>query len=128
MKQLLKNIFPGFYGLLNYFTIRLLQDTNSHSHFWMRPWAVTAGEVVMSFIVGYVVLGGVHRICSYTDHKAGGTVQANFITELWYVIALSVLVNNVVLLPVAAFTDDGLSLSDQYRAVTVCTYLLWHCA
>nr|WP_067054725.1 histidine kinase [Mucilaginibacter sp. L294] len=112
MKQLLKNIFPGFYGLLNYFTIRLLQDTDSHSHFWMRPWAVTTGEVVMSFIVGYLVLGGVHRICRYTDNKAGGTVQASFITELWYVIALSVLVNNIVLLPVAAFTDDGLSLSD----------------
>jgi two-component system LytT family sensor kinase len=119
MKQLLKNIFPGVYGLLNYFTIRLLQDTDSHSHFWMRPWVTTAGEVVMSFIVGYIVLRGVHRICRYTDNKQGGAVQANFTAELLYVILLSVLINNVILLPVAAFTDDGLSLSDFAEINTV---------
>jgi two-component system LytT family sensor kinase len=112
MKQLLKKIFPGFYGLLNYFTIRLLQDTDSHSHFWTRPWYTTTGEIVLSFIVGYVVLIGVRRICRYTDSRQGSTVQANFTAELWYIIALSVLINNGILLPLAAFTDDGLSLSD----------------
>lgn len=119
MKQLLKNIFPGFYGLLNYFTIRLLQDTDSHSHFWMRPWVTTAGEVALSFVVGYIVLAGVHRICRYTDNKQGGIIQGNFTAELVYVIALSVLVNNCLLLPLAAFTDDGLSLSDFAEINTV---------
>jgi two-component system LytT family sensor kinase len=112
MKQLLKNIFPGLYGLLNYFTIRLLQDTNSHSHFWMRPWVITAGEIVVSFIVGYIVIAGVNRICSYTDSKQGKTAQVGLTAEVWYVIALSVAVNNLLLVPVAAFTDDGLSISD----------------
>jgi two-component system LytT family sensor kinase len=109
MKQFLKNIFPAFYGLLNYFTIRLLQDTDSHSHFWGRPWQTTATEMAISVVVGYTVLFGVRRICRYNDNK---TVKSSLTTELLAVMALSMAVNNLVLVPTAAFTDDGLSISD----------------
>ncbi|RWY53939.1 sensor histidine kinase [Mucilaginibacter gilvus] len=109
MKQFLKNIFPAVYGLLNYFTIRLLQDTDSHSHFWRRPWQTTAIEMVMSMAIGYVVLLGVTKICRYSDSRQP---NASLSTELVYVIILSLLVNNLLLVPIAAFTDDGLSLSD----------------
>jgi two-component system LytT family sensor kinase len=112
MKQLLKNIFPGLYGLLNYFTIRLLQDTNSHFHFWMRPWVTTVGEIVASFILGYLAVAGVHRICKHTDSKQGKTTRVSLTTEVWYVIALSVVLNNLLLVPLVAVTDDGLSISD----------------
>lgn len=109
MKQFLKNIFPAFYGLLNYFTIRLLQDTDSHSHFWRRPWQTTAGEIAVSVLVGYVVLFGVKRICRYNDKES---VKRSLTRELLTIMALSFVVNNLVLMPMAAFTDDGLSISD----------------
>jgi two-component system LytT family sensor kinase len=109
MNQFLKSIVPAFYGLLNYFTIRLLQDTDSHSHFWRRPWQTTAGEIAVSILVGYVVLFGVKRICRYNDDKA---VKSSLTRELLTIITLSFVVNNLVLVPTAAFTDDGLSISD----------------
>jgi two-component system LytT family sensor kinase len=109
MKQFLKKIFPAFYGLLNYFTIRLLQDTANHSHFWRRVWYTNAIELGVSIFVGYVMLTGVKLICRYNDSKA---IKVPFGIELLMVVGLSVAVNNLLLTPTVALTDDGLSPGD----------------
>jgi two-component system LytT family sensor kinase len=116
MKRALTAIFPAFYGMLNYFTIRVLQDTDSHSHFWGRPWHTTVTEMVMSVGVGYLVLNGIKMICLYTDNRQP---NVSLSTELVYVVILSMLVNNLILVPIAAFTDDGLSLSDFAEINTI---------
>lgn len=55
------------------------------------------------------MVAGVKRICRYNDSKA---VKPPFSSELLIVVVLSVAANNLVLVPMAAFTDDGLSVSD----------------
>lgn len=64
---------------------------------------------MVSILVGYVVLFGVKRICRYNDKKS---VKSSLTWELLTIMALSFVVNNLVLMPMAAFTDDGLSISD----------------
>ena len=109
MNKFFKAIFPAIYGLLNYFTIRLLQDTDSHSHFWMRPWHTTAIELTASVMVGYSLLAGINRIGIYADNRKP---KLPLTGELLIAMALSIAINNLFLVPMAAFTDDGLSVSD----------------
>ncbi|NIJ54449.1 sensor histidine kinase [Dyadobacter arcticus] len=121
MKRLFKIVFPGIYGLINYFTIRLLQDIGSSFHFWQRPVLTTSLELGISIITGYVVVFGVSRICDYTDrHRVAGEADsASLGKELLMVVAMSVIVANGILLPFTALTDDGLSMNDMATINTI---------
>jgi two-component system LytT family sensor kinase len=121
MKRFLKNIFPGFYGLLNYFTIRLLQDTESGYAFWRRPALTTALEVVASIMIGYIIILSVNRLCRYTDSKqTPGRLNPKSLTvELLLVVGISLLVSNLILVPFTALTDDGMSVNDFFTVNTL---------
>jgi hypothetical protein len=54
MKFFRKYLFPAVYGLLVYFTIRLLHDTDVNEHFWERQFYINFVEIVCSIIVGYL--------------------------------------------------------------------------
>jgi two-component system, LytTR family, sensor kinase len=54
MKFFRKYIFPAVYGLLVYFTIRLLHDTDTNEHFWERDFYINAVEISFTIIVGYI--------------------------------------------------------------------------
>jgi len=121
MKQFLKNIFPAVYGLINYFTIRLLQDTGSGYLFWQRPLWLNVLEIGSSVAVGYLILIAVNKICRYNDtHKTPGsnaTTSLGF--ELLSIAVLALCVANGILVPMAALTDDGLSANDFVTLNTV---------
>jgi hypothetical protein len=53
MKKFWKYIFPPLYGLLVYFTIRLLLDSVSGMKFWHRGLLLNAIEITTSAIMGY---------------------------------------------------------------------------
>jgi two-component system LytT family sensor kinase len=121
MKRFLKDIFPGFYGLLNYFTIRLLQDTESGYAFWRRPALTTTMEIVASILIGYIIILSVNRLCRYTDSKqTPGKLNPKSLTiELLLVAGISFLVSNLILVPFTALTDDGMSVNDFFTVNTL---------
>ena len=51
-----KYIFPPLYGLLIYFTIRLLHDTDIEMQFWKRDWRLNTIEISCSAVVGYIAI------------------------------------------------------------------------
>jgi hypothetical protein len=78
-------------------------------------------EVAASMVVGYVMITGVKRICRYTDRRQvpGKLSPASLTQELLYIIAFAVVVENGLLLPFTALSDDGLSWNDLATINTV---------
>lgn len=113
MKFFWKYIFPLVFGLLAYFTIRLLTDSISGMKFWYRPFAINAIEIITSILTGYVLIWLVNRVLNYFDqqNRQSFTFQV-FKKELFYVIVVSLLVQNAFLTTMAASTDDGLQWYD----------------
>lgn len=56
MKIFWKYIFPGLYGLLVYYTIRLLADSSSGLRFWHRSLGLNTVEAACSAIMGYAFM------------------------------------------------------------------------
>ena len=54
MKFFKKYIFPALYGLLVYFTVRLLHDIDVNARFWKRDWGLNIFEMSCSVLVGYL--------------------------------------------------------------------------
>ncbi|MCW3466252.1 sensor histidine kinase [Chitinophaga nivalis] len=113
LKFLWKYIFPACYGLLVYFTIRLLADANSGMRFWERWWVINAIEISCSIVMGYFFVWMFHRLYDYFDRKWHMVFSYRHITrELWYVFIVNLVVQNLFLTPMAALTDDGLQWYD----------------
>jgi len=64
-----KYIFPALYGLLVYFTVRLLHDTDVHERFWERQFYINAVEMACSVIVGYSAIYLFRRLFKYYDKR-----------------------------------------------------------
>ncbi|MEC5143135.1 histidine kinase [Chitinophaga sp. 212800010-3] len=113
MKLFWKYIFPPLYGLLVYFTVRLLADTGSGIKFWHRPIALNSIEIGTSMVMGYVFIGGFNRLFRYFDRqRVPGFSYRIILNELFYIFLFNLVVQNAVLTPMAALTDDGLSWED----------------
>src|ERR1700759_3088980 len=64
-----KYIFPAIYGLLVYFTIRLLHDTDVHEHFWERHFYINAVELTCTIVVGYMAIWLFEWLFKYYDRR-----------------------------------------------------------
>lgn len=110
-------LFPACFGLLIYATVRLLNDTISGFRFWHRPWGLNLFELAVSLLMGYGVLAACHRVLRHFDQQhAAGKHAPRLVREVLAVAGLTLLLVNVTFMPMAAFTDDGLSWGD---AVTI---------
>jgi hypothetical protein len=108
MKKFWKYYFPAIYGLLIYFTIRLLLDTVTGMKFWERPWQTNCFEIFISVLMGYVFIWGQHRLYKYFDEKWQKELSyKRVLKEFGYVCLASFIFQNLFILPVAIFTDDG---------------------
>lgn len=113
MKIFWKYFFPPLYGLLVYFTIRLLTDSVSGMKFWYRPLLLNTIEITVSILMGYLLIGVFNRLFRYFDKKIeSGFSYKIILKELLYVFIINQVVQNMVLTPMAAFTDDGLQSFD----------------
>lgn len=128
MKFFWKYIFPGLYGLLNYFTIRLLLDSVTGMRFWHRSWKLNLLEMGTSIVIGYVLLGCYRGLFRYFDRGRGGRVRDRGQVfrdrrQVWRELLAVALVNqvlvNLLLTPLAAFTDDGLQWFDLVDINTI---------
>ncbi|OQP68515.1 sensor histidine kinase [Niastella populi] len=113
MKRFWKYVFPGLFGLVIYTTVRVINDTVSHFRFWERAWEFTAIEVVFVIGTGYITMYAFDRLFRHFDKKLQH--QINFKTvlqELIWVVIITEVINNAIVTPMAALTDDGLSWGD----------------
>lgn len=100
MKFFKKYIFPALYGLLVYFTIRLLHDTDVGQHFWERWWFINAVEMTCSIFVGYVAIWLFEWLFRYYDKR--WPIQLNyrgFARELLILVGLNLILVNLVFVP-----------------------------
>ncbi|NVM65464.1 sensor histidine kinase YesM [Mucilaginibacter sp. SG538B] len=100
MKFFRKYIFPALYGLLVYFTIRLLHDTDIGQHFWERDFYVNGIEMACSILVGYLAIYIFERLFTYYDRHQ--TVQLSYravVRELAILVGANLILVNVVFVP-----------------------------
>lgn len=113
MKRFWKYVFPALFGLLVYITVRVINDTVSHFRFWKRVWQSTAIETIVCIATGYITLYAFEKLFQKFDKKL--QQQVNYKTvlqELVWVVIITEVINNAIVTPMAALTDDGLSWGD----------------
>lgn len=100
MKFFRKYIFPALYGLLVYFTVRLLHDTDIGQHFWERDFYVNAIEMACSILVGYLAIYIFERLFKYYDRRR--TVQLSYravVRELAILVGANLVLVNTIFVP-----------------------------
>ncbi|SNS72559.1 Histidine kinase [Ekhidna lutea] len=114
MKNLWPKIFPALYGFIIYGTLRVVNDTMGKGFkFWERPLYVNIIEIFGVILVGYLFTSIIKRQeRKYFINDASEITLKRFSKELLNVIGVALLVVNCTIIPMAAVTDDGLSLSD----------------
>ncbi|ASU35629.1 sensor histidine kinase [Mucilaginibacter xinganensis] len=100
MNFLKKYIFPALYGLLVYFTVRLLHDTDINQRFWERRFYINAVEMTCSAIVGYLSIYIFRRLFKYYDKR--WPLQLSYwgvVRELVILVGASLVLVNVIFVP-----------------------------
>src|SRR5687767_4665929 len=113
MKRFWKYVFPGLFGLLIYITVRVLNDTLSHFQVWKRDWTITAIEMVFVLGAGYITMYAFEKLFQRFDKKLQHNINVKTILQelIWVIIIIEV-INNAIVTPMVALTDDGLSWGD----------------
>ncbi|MDB5138573.1 MAG: yehU 7 [Mucilaginibacter sp.] len=113
MKIFRKYIFPPIFGLLIYFTLRLLHDTDTDTHFWRRSWTLNSIEMGFSILTGYAGIYLFERLFKYFDSR--WSLQFSYhgvVRELTILVFSNLILVNLIMTPMVALTDDGLSWAD----------------
>ncbi|HAA11985.1 MAG TPA: hypothetical protein DCE41_09920 [Cytophagales bacterium] len=97
-----------------YLTIRVINDTFDRNwYFFDRPFWLNSLEIVGSAFFGYFLAAILARMENVYFNRLGGEVTVSRIAkELFSVLGLTVASVHVTFIPLAAFTDDGLSWAD----------------
>ena len=108
LRMLGQHLFIIGYGLLNYATIRLLNDVQSGARFWLRDWQLNLIEIVGVLVTSYLSI----YLLKYLLNRNLQLMPAGFslrwsLREFGGVILALEGVSFVILLPLVAFTDDG---------------------
>ncbi|MEQ8906778.1 histidine kinase [Ekhidna sp.] len=123
MKNLWPKIFPALYGFIIYGTLRVVNDTMGKGFkFWERPLYINVIEFVTVIIVGYIftyIISVQER--KYFSDDASELTLKRASKELLGVIGVALLVVYCTIIPMAAVTDDGLSLSDLVQITIIPT-------
>jgi two-component system LytT family sensor kinase len=100
MKFFKKYIFPALYGLLVYFTIRLLHDTDVRERFWERQFYINAVEMACSVLVGYISIYLFEWLFRYYDKRWPVQLSYQGVTrELAILVGANLVLVNVIFVP-----------------------------
>ncbi|HVV55795.1 MAG TPA: histidine kinase [Mucilaginibacter sp.] len=100
MKFFRRYIFPAVYGLLVYFTIRLLHDTDVGQHFWQRAWYINAVEITCTILVGYAAIYIFRRLFRFYDQRWPRQLRySGILRELFILVGANLVLVNVVFVP-----------------------------
>lgn len=95
-----KYIFPALYGLLVYFTVRLLHDTDLGLQFWRRDWYVNGVELTCSILVGYLAIRLFEWLFKLYDKRSPVQLSyKNVFNELVILIGADLVLVNAVFVP-----------------------------
>jgi len=120
MKFFRKYIFPPVYGLIIYFTVRLLHDTEIRLPFWKRTWQQNAIELVLSMLVGYVGVYLFERLFKYYDrHRDPQFNYWNVVRELAIMVGANLVLMNIVFTPWVIFINGKLYMNDFADICTI---------
>jgi len=112
-RRLWKYASRGLFGLLVYTAIRVINDSTSHTKFWTRPWTTTAIEIVFCLVAGYVIMYAFGKLFERFDKTLQHTINYKIVLqELTWVVIITEVINNAIITPMVALTDDGLSWAD----------------
>lgn len=115
-------MFPAFYGLLVYFTIRLLHDIDVEYRFWNRDLDLNIFEITCSVVLGYLSVYLFKKLFRFYDkHWLLQLTSRGVLKELTILILANLVLVHLALIPMAAYTDDGLSLADFVDLTTIPT-------
>jgi len=100
MKFFRKYLFPAIYGLLVYFTIRLLHDTDVNELFWERSFYINFVEIVCSIIVGYIGIYLFRSLLQYYNTHWSAQLSYRVVTrELLILVMVDLVVVNIIFVP-----------------------------
>lgn len=120
MKFFRKYIFPPLYGLIIYFTVRVLHDTEIHMAFWKRSWQQNVIEFSLSILVGYVGVYMFERLLKYFDRDWTPELQyGRIVRELAIMIGVNLLLMNAVFTPWVIFINGKLYMDDFADICTI---------
>ncbi|MEX6690326.1 histidine kinase [Danxiaibacter flavus] len=107
--RFLKYIFPPLYGLVIYFTIRLLLDSVTGMKFWERKrWGQTSTELVYCILISYIFMWVYQKLFRWFDKRWSSEFSYRRLGyELIWLLVVSLLMQNVFLTTFTAVTDDG---------------------
>lgn len=112
MRFFKKFLFPALYGLLIYFTIRLLHDSEFHQLFWHRSWKLNALEMSVSVVMGYVAIACFRWMLRRFDQRQRALDGWQVLRELCIFVGVNFVIVNITVTPLVALTDDGMSYGD----------------
>jgi len=113
MKFFRKYIFPALYGLLVYFTVRLLHDTDKGIRFWKRDWTQNAIEFVLSITIGYASVYLFERLFKYFNGRWPSQFRyRNLVRELLIIVGANLLLANLIFTPWVIFINGRLYWDD----------------
>jgi two-component system LytT family sensor kinase len=113
MKFFRKYIFPALYGLLVYFTVRLLHDTDLGIRFWKRTWTQNGAELAMSLFIGYAGVYLFEQLFKYYDKRWALQFRyQNLVRELSIMVGANLILVNLVFTPWVIFINGKLYWDD----------------
>jgi two-component system LytT family sensor kinase len=113
MKHYWKYIFPILFGGTVYTTVRLVNDTTDGGKFWERKWQTNAAEIICVIVVSYLLQFVLNTfIKKFNEEQEGPISRKLILKELITVFIACSIIINVTVIPLVAFTDDGLQLND----------------
>jgi len=122
MRFFKKYLFPALFGLLQYFTVRLIHDIERLEAFWKRDWTLNIIEMSCSVLTGYCGVYVFKRLFRYYDSK--WPMQFSYkviVKELLIMLGINLVLVNIILTTMAATTDDGLTWADLVDLCTIPT-------
>ena len=122
MKFFRKYIFPPLYGLIIYFTVRLLHDTDIGIRFWKRTWTQNVIELALSVLVGYVGVYLFERLFKYFNRRwPMQFCYQNIVRELAILVGANLVLMNMVFTPWVIFINGQLYWDDFADICTIPT-------
>jgi two-component system LytT family sensor kinase len=120
MNRFWKYGFPPIYGLLVYFTIRLVLDSVTGMRFWKRDWGLNSIEISTCLVTSYLFVWAFRKLFRYFDRRWPADFSYKRVAkELFFVFLANGILQNALLTPVAALTDDGLQWYDVVDINTI---------
>ena len=120
-KKFWKYVFPPLYGMVVYFTIRLLLDSVTGMKFWESyRLEQTFLELGYCIFISYIFVWVFRRLFRWFDQRWPEEFSyQRVVRELLYVFFVNLVFQNVFLTTFVALTDDGLQWYDLVDINTI---------